>query len=278
MSKQIHFSKMHGAGNDFVVIETNHDFNVFTPCANLIRNLCNRTRGIGADGVILLSKTCENNVIQMIFYNNDGKRAEMCGNGLRCAAWYAKLHEMSSRPETTFLTDSGKLHTKYIKEQLVQVEIKINKDFQSNSELIPNQTVYHGIAGVPHALLPVSELEKMDIREPAKHLRFHKFFGENGTNVDFIEFDHKFSEPIHIRTYERGIEEETEACGTGIAAAAVVLRNFFNAPWNLSFKTRNGDSLSTCYQQGNSVFLTGPAIETFTGTINSNFFENNHQF
>ena len=269
------FSKMNGAGNDFVVVDCSESAYAFT--AGSIQKICDRRRGIGADGLILLSKSripgCGQVVME--FFNCDGSKAELCGNGLRCAALFAYEHGLTRESSITFTTGGGELAAEVIGRGMVRIELPVTEAFEKY-EHIGGFTVFKGAVGVPHAVLRMDGLERVDILRPGRELRYHDAFAPAGVNVDFIEFGHDFSEPVAIRTYERGVENETLACGTGIASSAYVLAKFFQAPADLTFRTRSGDLVRTHLPAGGNtgrIILTGPAVEVYRGTAPAERFE-----
>ena len=265
---------MNGAGNDFVVVDCSAPAFVFTP--ESIRKICDRRRGIGADGLILLSRPripgCGQ--IVMEFFNCDGSPAELCGNGLRCAALFAHEHRLSREKTITFATGGGELAAEVISRNMVRIELPVTEAFAKH-EQIGGFTVFKGAVGVPHAVVRMDGLDRADILRPGRALRYHEAFAPAGVNVDFLEFGHDFSEPVLIRTYERGVEDETLACGTGVASSARVLAEFFNAPRDLTFRTRSGDLIQTHLPEGNAgrIILTGPAAEVYRGTALADNFE-----
>ena len=268
------FSKMDGAGNDFVVVDCSESAYVFT--VDSIRKICDRRRGIGADGLILLSKSripgCDQVVME--FFNCDGSKADLCGNGLRCAALFAYEHSLSRESSITFATGGGELAAEVIGRNMVRIELPVTEDFEAH-EHTAGYTVFKGAVGVPHAVFRMDGLERADILKPGRELRYHESFAPAGVNVDFLEFGHDFSEPVLIRTYERGVEDETLACGTGIASSARVLAKFFHAPADLTFRTRSGDLVKTYLPDGDAgrIILTGPAVEVYRGTAPADRFE-----
>ena len=268
------FSKMDGAGNDFVVVDCSESAYVFT--ADSIRKICDRRRGIGADGLILLSRSRIPGCAQVVmeFFNCDGSRAELCGNGLRCAALFAHEHRLTREPSITFATGGGELAAEVIGRDMVRIELPVTEDFEVH-EHTAGYTVFKGAVGVPHAVVRMDGLERADILRPGRELRYHEAFAPAGVNVDFLEFGHDFSEPVLIRTYERGVEDETLACGTGIASSARVLAKFFHAPADLTFRTRSGDLVKTHLPEGDAgrIILTGPAVEVYRGTAPADRFE-----
>ena len=258
-------SKMHGAGNDFIVADNKlRDWPV---SADFIRKICDRKRGIGADGLILLSapSVCQAD-IKMDFFNKDGYPAEMCGNGLRCAALFARINFSQEDQFMTFETASGLLKTRCLDNKRVEIEIPV---VQAPEKMdLQGREAYFTNTGVPHLILPVLNVNDIDVNFQGRELRYHSEFQPAGTNVDFIEYPHA-DEPVKIRTYERGVEAETAACGTGTAAAALVLNVFLGRPWPQTFTTIEGDILEVDNAvSANKVLLTGPAEEVYQGNLN----------
>lgn len=316
---------MHGAGNDFVIIsKLKNNLQLLTED---IVNLCDRKRGIGADGIIFIhtdpsilqkinkpssqkstisssknknssgihkpkSSICDYDII-MEYYNKDGSRGEMCGNGLRCAAFYAH-HKMSLPSKLKVKTDAGILSAEIIPEVFCssrvniaalrqdqvrssqendrlkyksdkQVCIEIPVQNKINKILIDQTDIFYGNTGVPHAVISVDNLKEINVNKIGKFYRTHPFFAPAGTNVNFIQ---KVKDLYLIRTYERGVELETSACGTGISAAALTLHNFFNIPSPINFLTVDNDLLTVDIPKNPSisrVYLTGPASFVFEG-------------
>lgn len=262
----IKFSKMNGAGNDFVVMDSTEQ--KYRQEADFVKFLCNRHKGIGADGVMYLSKNQGGADVKMDFYNNDGSRAEMCGNGLRCAAVFAHKY-FFQKDKIIFSTDSGLLETEVTGENTARIGIPILEEFQKAT--VDGIVLYKGNTGVPHAVILTENLEKIDVKNIGAKLRYHKFFEPVGTNVNFIAFEEKDGSKFRIRTYERGVEGETLACGTGITAAAVAANKFLNAPALIEFITEDNDVLKVELLVNANIVkgarLTGPAIEVFQGTL-----------
>jgi len=263
----IEFSKMHGAGNDFIVIdETNLEGNVL-PSQETIKNLCHRERGIGADGLIVLrnEKTSEHD-FRMFFFNNDGTRESMCGNGLRCASLYAYRY-FGMEKTLKALTDSGILAAEIVAENTVRIEIPYIEEFKKLS--VEGIELYAGNTGVPHAVVFVDDTKEIDVVKEGKFIRYHKSFHPRGTNVNFVSPVKGTNSRYIIRTYEKGVEDETLACGTGISASAICSSLFRNAGNKVTFITLSKDELTVEVPCGEKkfdrVFLTGPAIEVFKG-------------
>lgn len=263
------FTKMHGAGNDFIIVHGKELPNL--PTTRQISMLCDRRRGIGADGLIVVSRISQDNDFEMIFFNSDGSRADMCGNGLRCSALYAFKH-LNATEKMRFKTDAGWLDAEISAPDTVKISIAVTRSFKEAK--IAGKRIFYGSTGVPHAVLIVYNIKKTNVLELGRKFRFHKFFAPAGTNVDFIEPPTSYDKPCLIRTYERGVEGETLACGTGICAAAECLNKFFAYPQKICFQTIGNDILSveiprkTNKLSGNKVLkLEGPAKEVFSGQI-----------
>ena len=271
------FSKMNGAGNDFVVVNRAVAPYVFTE--ESIRRLCDRRRGIGADGLILLSASRVPGCGQVVmeFFNCDGSRAELCGNGLRCAALFAHEHHLAEGPRITFTTGGGELSAEVLSADQVRIELPVTEDFEACGDVC-GFAVFKGAVGVPHAVVRMDGLARRDdVVRLGRELRRHEAFAPAGVNVDFIEFGQDFRDPVVIRTYERGVEDETLACGTGVASSARVLAKFFHAPAELTFLTRSGDLVRTQLPgdsgDARKIILTGPAVEVCRGTAPAERFE-----
>jgi len=219
--QHIHFYKMHGGGNDFVLIDHRAGFIPEAEQPALARRLCHRQLGVGADGLILIEASRAAN-FRWRFYNADGSEPEMCGNGGRCAARFAVL--LGIAPETlSFETLSGVIHAE-VRGRRVKLALTGVGDFRLN-QTIPLEeadVIGHFVrVGVPHLVVPVDDLEAAAVTEWGRLLRFHPMFQPAGTNVSFVRFTGP--QNLSIRTYERGVEDETLACGTGSVAAALVV-------------------------------------------------------
>jgi diaminopimelate epimerase len=214
---KVPFTKMQGAGNDFVVID--HD-----PAIDYLafaQKVCDRHMGIGADGILVLDKSSTADH-RMRIINADGSEAEMCGNGARCMAVYI-AHKFALVPEQfTIETMAGILHASSHGE-MAAVQLSDPKDYRPNIELkiAGQKLVGHFInTGVPHAIIFVQGLQEMDVDGLGRLVRNHGAFSPKGTNVNFVE---KIKDGlVALRTYERGVEAETLACGTGSVASALI--------------------------------------------------------
>ncbi|MCP4177167.1 MAG: diaminopimelate epimerase [bacterium] len=262
----INFTKLHGAGNDFILI----DFKSLNESLNseFISNICNRNRGIGADGILHIFKSDEplSYDVKMIYYNSDGSRAEMCGNGLRCASYYAHKY-LKLKKQIKIKTDIGVLDTENLDDNMVKIQIPIIKNFKEVK--INDNSVYFGNTGVPHSVIFMQNIKDIDVNKMGKFYRNHDAFSPSGTNVNFLKTEDDFSSDkiFSIRTYERGVEEETSACGTGISAAALCLNKFRNIPPPIKLKTVEGDILKVDFSADDkkNVSLIGPVEEICNG-------------
>lgn len=264
------FSKMHGAGNDFILI--NDPAREWSRSPHFIAKLCDRHRGIGGDGVIFLREIPGENLIRMDYYNSDGSAAAVCGNGLRCSASFAYRNGLGGKKKNmTFLAGDNFLRTSIMDDSgdSVKIELLVTEPFRKY-ELSDFGSVYKGSVGVPHLIKVLSPGETVDVGNDGRRLRFHECFQPDGANVDFVSFPDR-KHPVTVRTYERGVEGETLACGTGCASTAVVLHQFFHFPEKVSILSRGGDVLEIeIIKECNilkGVFLTGPAVTVFDGEL-----------
>jgi diaminopimelate epimerase len=265
------FSKVQGAGNDFVMADDSDGHWPRTP--DFIKAVCERRLGVGADGLILLSRKPSG--LRMDYYNSDGSEAALCGNGLRCAALFARACGLSSSDRMEFSTASGTLSAELLGSGLVRIRMPLSEPFK-RYDIDPEFTIYKGSVGVPHAVIPVPSIDRVDVKLQGRRFRFHKAFLPEGANVDFIELPDSFSKPVKIRTYERGVEDETWACGTGIASAAVCARLFLGAPDVVDLLCVAGAVLRIeliCKDNiVKDAHLTGPAGISFSGALESGDF------
>jgi diaminopimelate epimerase len=264
----LRFTKMNGAGNDFILFDNR------TGSIDLDRNqiaqLCDRHRGIGADGILLLEKPTNRADFRMRYFNADGGEAEMCGNGARCFARFAnKVGGQNAK--ISFETLAGVISAE-LKGDLVTLRMTEPSDLRLNVELPmtgENKTVHFINSGVPHVVIPVAKIDDADVRREGAAIRHHKMFSPNGANVNFIE--KRGPNRIAIRTYERGVEDETLACGTGIVASALIFAASENTNSPISVVARGGDELEVGFEKSGDRFrnvtLTGPAEFVFEGTV-----------
>jgi diaminopimelate epimerase len=264
----LHFTKMNGAGNDFVLID-NRAGEIHLNRSQIAR-LCNRHRGIGADGVLLLEKSSNGADFRMRYFNADGGEAEMCGNGARCFARFAN-EVAGAQTKISFETPAGVISAE-LTGDLVRLEMTEPTDLRLNLKLAvadENKIVHFINSGVPHVVIPLSRIADVDVRRKGAAIRYHKMFSPKGANVNFIE--KRGGKKIAVRTYERGVEDETLACGTGIVASALIFAATENANSPITVIARGGDELQVGFEetkgQFHNVTLTGPAEFVFEGTI-----------
>lgn len=265
---RIRFWKMHGAGNDFVLVD---DRWKRFPAADRewIARIAARRTGIGCDGVILIQSS-EKADFRMRFFNPDGGEAEMCGNGARCAARLA--HELGLAPSRmTIETVAGPVQAEVLDDR-VRLRMPDPRNWRMNAALtVGGETLlYHFVdTGVPHAVVPVEDVGTVDVARLGTLIRRHPDFAPAGTNADFVTATG--SHALRIRTFERGVEAETLACGTGIVAAAVTMARAGRVQPPVRVTAASGDVLDVDFQltpQGAAeVSLTGPAVHVFQGVV-----------
>ena len=262
------FAKMNGAGNDFILLD-NRTGSLKLAGAEIAR-LCDRHRGIGADGLLMVEPANAGGDFRMRYYNADGGEAEMCGNGARCFARY--VNRIAGPMESvTFETQAGVIGAKFVDGQ-VCLAMSDPKELQMNESVsvrLETVTAHSVNTGVPHAVVFVEDLEAVAVKTLGSQIRHHSHFAPKGTNVNFVKKLGPSS--IAIRTYERGVEDETLACGTGVCACAIVLHELTGEPSPIAVAVRGGDTLSVGFEKvGGSyrnVTLTGPADFVFEGTV-----------
>lgn len=263
------FTKMNGAGNDFVLID-NRSQGIRLTREQIVR-VCDRQRGVGADGVILLIPSASGKAdCAWEFYNRDGSMGEMCGNGARCFARFVQQCTGLAR-DFNFETQAGIISAAFHGEH-VTVNLTPPNDLRLHEQVRlsgGSQTVHSLNTGVPHAVLFVPDVEQAMVGQLGPEIRRHPHFGPSGTNVNFVQV----LEPrrIRVRTFERGVEGETQACGTGVTASALIASRVHKFDSPVSIEVRGGDQLEVSFSETNGCFgdvrLTGPAEFVFRGTI-----------
>lgn len=250
--KKINFTKMVAAGNDFVVVGARKPQTI--NYKKLAIAICNRKFGIGADGLLILGKSSRADVRMRIF-NADGSEAEMCGNGARCAALYKaqgarRLYvRQAGKAQVNIETKAGIIKS-VISGNKVKIRLTEPKDLKLDLAVKLSRAMRVNFinTGVPHAVVFVDSLEKIDVFFLGRQLRFHKIFAPKGANVDFVEI--VSPDKIKVRTYERGVEDETLACGTGVTASALVsavkLGRFCSN--DISVSTKSGETLKVYFK------------------------------
>ena len=238
----IAFFKMSGSGNDFIVVDNRNKVVEETDLPLFISRICRRKMSVGADGLILIESSDKAD-FKWRFYNSDGSRAEMCGNGARCAARFA--HETGiAGTALSFETEAGIVNAQ-INNDRVKVRIPEPSDLQLAYPLkLANDTLDISSinTGVPHVVVMVAQVDDTDVVSLGREIRFHQSFAPAGTNANFVQRGQGNS--ITIRTYERGVEGETLACGTGAIASAIVSASQFDMNSPVDVKTRSGVHLT----------------------------------
>lgn len=264
----LNFTKMNGAGNDFVMIDNRAGGLGLSREA--IARLCDRHRGVGADGLIAVEPAENGADFRMRYYNADGGEAEMCGNGARCFARFASRLAGSSNA-LSFETMAGVVTARLLGEN-VQLQMSAPRDLVLGTALTAagqELTVHAVNTGVPHAIVVVEDLGAVDVLALGAALRGHDRFLPRGTNANFVEV--RAPQTLAIRTYERGVEGETLACGTGVCAAALVHHALTGAPSPIAVQVRGGETLEVGFERVDDGFtnvtLTGPADFVFEGQV-----------
>jgi diaminopimelate epimerase len=267
--KNIPFCKMSGCGNDFIIIDNRSSAWDGMKNPGFVKAVCREKLSVGADGLIFIEKS-DSSDFKWRFFNADGSEAEMCGNGARCAARFAFLNGIAGA-SLSFETIAGIIHAE-VNGAIVKTQLSRPGNLQMNQELAVDGAVvtFHSInTGVPHAVVFVDDLDGVPIKELGAKIRFHKHFQPAGTNVNFISI--KADGSIGIRTYERGVEDETLACGTGSVAAALVCIAMGRAASPALVKTRGGDILKVYAEPSqppfSEAYLEGGASLISTGEI-----------
>ena len=260
----IAFTKIVASGNDFIVIEKVSSF--VNPPASFVKTICDRKFGVGADGALLLEKSKKAD-IRMRVFNSDGSEAEMCGNGARSAALY-----YSSQSAVSGLRSKLKIETKagiieaVVSRDYVKIKLTNPLDYQKKIPLaIRGRKLKANFinTGVPHTVVFVQGIEQIDVPDIGREMRYHKYFSPAGTNVNFVEVVNKNT--VKVRTYERGVEGETLACGTGSAASAIVysLQSPVSGQNRINVITRGGETLKVYFKKEadkiSDVWLEGKA-------------------
>ncbi|KIC00309.1 MULTISPECIES: diaminopimelate epimerase [unclassified Flavobacterium] len=257
---QVEFYKYQGTGNDFVMIDNRSDF-FPKKDTKLIERLCDRRFGIGADGLILLENDSETD-FRMVYYNADGNQSSMCGNGGRCLVAFAKKLDVIEN-ETTFIATDGLHHATIAPDSIVSLQM-IDVDAINKYD---NYTFLN--TGSPHHVQIVDDLEHYNVKENGAAIRYGELYGKPGSNINFVKKvdDKTFS----LRTYERGVEDETLACGTGATAVAIAMNAIGETnETDINLNVEGGKLVVSFDKVGEhftNVFLKGPAEFVFKGTI-----------
>lgn len=263
------FVKMTGAGNDFVVID-NRGLR-HTLSNGQIERLCDRRFGIGADGLLAVEPSDETSAdFRMRYYNADGGEAEMCGNGARCFARFVQNYPRAEKDRVTFLTPAGLITGRYLGENVeVNLTAPTETKLRQHADFGWGEIEYHFMnTGVPHVVIEVPDVKTAEIVRHGRIIRHSPIF-VRGTNVNFVQVVD--AKNLIVRTYERGVEDETLACGTGVTASALLIHLARGLALPLNVRVQGGDTLAVnALPQGETftqATLTGPAVEVFSGEI-----------
>ncbi|WP_459939354.1 diaminopimelate epimerase [Desulfonatronum parangueonense] len=262
--------KMQGSGNDFVLLDNRELRLAPAEMAGWAKAVCRKAFGMGSDGLIFLDKSHDRADVDYFwhFFNADGSRAEMCGNGSRCAARLAYELGLADR-EHVLGTDAGPITAEVLPEQdLVKVQLTPARDLLLDIALpLDGQIidVHYVNTGVPHLVVFVPDVQSVNIAELGPRFRYHPRFAPSGTNVNFVQVIN--SDNLLLRTYERGVEGETFACGTGAAASALVSQALARTGAHVQVRTSGQDLLGITIDN-DTLFLTGKAMLVFVATLN----------
>ena len=259
---QIKFDKYQGAGNDFIIIDNrNKKYSILKK--EQLKFLCNRYTGIGADGVILIQDSQEAD-FEMQYFNSDCKIISLCGNGGRCCVAYAKKNNMIDSM-AKFKAIDGIHKAKLLSHNEVRLYM------QDVISIIKHKDSFFVDTGSPHYVKLVDKISSINVKKEGADIRFSDFFMPNGINVNFIE--KRTNSHFLIRTYERGVEDETLACGTGAVAAALVMNHIGETEGITQIQLEAlGGNLKVSFDKSNTgyqnIYLQGQATFVYTGTIN----------
>jgi diaminopimelate epimerase len=289
--EKISFTKMSGAGNDFIVI--NKDlFPELNLTDSSIRNLCDRRNGIGADGLITMSGSDGSHDFLMNYYNSDGSTGSLCGNGARCAIKFAEFSKLTGNAFVKFLSNNKEYSGNILTENKTKVnfntpaKIELSHIIKLNGQSIKSAFID---TGSPHVIINIedvlkdnsvnssyyNDLDNFPVFNLGKEIRYHDDFSPQGTNVNFIKISDK---KVYIRTYERGVEDETLSCGTGSVASALAAYFLHDVKPPVHLVSKGGDILIVDFlvngQSITGLSLTGPVKIVFSGEfLYSDFFK-----
>lgn len=267
--KSVPFYKMQGCGNDFAIVD-NRELGVPVERMSFwAEKICQRAFGVYADGLFFIENAPEGSGLDFVwqFYNSDGSRAEMCGNASRCAGRLAHALDIAGE-EHVFGSDAGPIKVQvfpHLEEVKVQLTPPVGLVVEQKLEIGGEEYEYHfANTGVPHVVVQVADVDEIDIKKLGAAFRYHEAFAPAGTNVNFVQIDDNDS--LIVRTYERGVEDETYACGTGVSAVQLTLHEQGLTDAAVRVRTSGGEILKVIIEDGN-VFLQGGAELTFSGEI-----------
>ena len=256
---ELHFFKYQGTGNDFVMIDNRLE--TFPKSTELIKMLCDRRFGIGGDGLILLETDSETD-FKMVYYNSDGNESSMCGNGGRCLVAFAKKLQVFET-KTTFIAVDGLHHATVNEDASVSLQMKNVDEIKVEAGYVFMNT------GSPHHVQIVPDVQNVNVKDMGAQIRYSDLYGKEGANVNFVAQINPNT--FAVRTYERGVEDETLSCGTGVTAVAIAMFATGKTNSKEVHLHVEGGTLNVSFEQENenftNVFLTGPATMVFSGSI-----------
>ena len=264
----IKFTKAVATGNDFIIVD-NRKSVLGRDIPVIARRLCDRKLSVGADGLLAIEKSGAAD-FKMRIFNPDGSEAEMCGNGSRCVALYAVTKKIAGR-NMTIDTLAGILKAS-VKADVIKVKLTDPKEIKWNMCLMIHKCPYKlhfTNTGVPHVIYFTDDLDKVNVKEIGASLRYHEEFAPAGTNANFVKVTGK--DAIQVRTYERGVEDETLACGTGSVASAIIAAEQEKMTSPVTVETRSGEKLKVYFDmiggEFRNVYLEGKATLVFEAEI-----------
>jgi len=258
---KILFNKYEGAGNDFIIVR-NVPGQIDPSDSELSKRLCDRRFGIGSDGILLI-EDCEGYDFRMIFINPDGSRGSMCGNGGRCASHFVMRH-MTGFRVITFMADDGPHTARSLGDDQIEISIRDVHGMRKTADGVVVNT------GVPHLVVFTDDTDSIDVTSEGRKLRYSQTYSPEGVNVNFVRID---KDTISVRTYERGVENETLACGTGVTASVIAAAMTGKIVTNNAVVKARGGTLSVSYtltsDGAKDILLKGPATFVFSGETES---------
>lgn len=266
---KIKFTKMQAEGNDFIIIDNRRGIVKKRNIRDFVRKMCRRRFSVGADGLILIENSKKAD-FKWHYHNPDGNEVEMCGNGSRCAARFAYLNGITGK-KLSLETLAGIINAG-VKGNRVKVELTKPHGLRLGLKIPIDGKNYESNflnTGVPHVVYFSKDINKLDVLGIGRKTRYHKLFAPSGTNTNFVKI--LGSHSLSIRTYERGVEDETLACGTGAVASSLIAGVLGKVKSPVSVKTRGGKTLKVCFKwngmEFSDVFLEGETRVVYTGEL-----------
>jgi diaminopimelate epimerase len=276
---KIPFFKMSGSGNDFIIIDNREEIVDPATIPGFVRKVCRRKMSAGGDGLILVEKSDAVD-FKWRFFNSDGSLAEMCGNGARCVARFAYVNGIAG-PDMSFETEAG-IVSATVSDRRVKINVPDPDHLELNDviELATGPMAFSSVnTGVPHVVIPAGDIDSVQVVQIGREIRHHQKFRPAGTNVNFISL--RSDGVVAVRTYERGVEDETLACGTGAIAAAIVTAAKFKKPSPIAVETKSGGLLRIYFREKkgrfSDIFLEGDARIIYKGKLWKESWDYDHE-